>query len=149
MKIFMSILAFLVTLNAHANDQVAGSSYLLKNLKPLNISYFSNATNNRHHLRFQNEQGSHSLIFTGTEPGKALSSLLHAVSGWNSACTIEIDCAARAFCTGDCKNMYYEMANDSLDISSAAQKCTLRSYTCGSSQPTASLAPNSPSAGNR
>lgn len=127
------ILAFLLILpaaSAQANSGGGNNIYVLKNLKPINISQFNNANGTRHHLRFQNEQGSHSLIFSGLE-ASAKQPLLHAISGWNSYCTLEIECAAKAFCTGDCKNMYYELADDA--AGNAEKKCKLRSYTCGPS----------------
>jgi len=122
MKILFLSLAFFGMSIAEANSSNS-SVYVLKNLRPINISHFSSPQ--RLHLRFENEQGNHSLIFPES-PEKQSSNLLQAIAGWQSICTLEIECAAKAFCTGDCKNMYYEITNPLTE-----KKCNLRSFTCG------------------
>lgn len=111
----------------------SGTVYQLQGLKPVGVSSRLSANGlNRHHVKFENAQGVHALVYEGGEAAPL--GLLRAMSGWASSCALEVECAERAFCTGDCRSMFYEMAFDAQDPALATRKCKLRSVQCGPSQ---------------
>lgn len=119
--------------SAFANPHV----YELKNLRAATSSLYNTAQSQRHFLRFQNEQGTHTVIYDESAASPPLKEIAHLlVAMKHSTCTLELECKVKAFCTGaDCRNMYYEMTNAPQDLQFAPRdKCRLKSYSCGTGQ---------------
>jgi hypothetical protein len=44
-------------------------------------------------------------------------------------CSLQVDCRSKAFCTGKCNHMYYQVSNISI-AGSDSDRCNLVSFTC-------------------
>ena len=111
-------------------------SYSLDNLKPVSLAQY-NVTDRpglRQFFQFQNEEGMHFIVYEevkGIAGSRELDGIRVYMSQWDSACNLELVCKTKAFCTGDCRNMYYEMTNSPNDtVFPERNNCTLESFTC-------------------
>lgn len=121
MKLFF---LFILLLSPFAQAE----TYDLKNLKGVSVSHFSAPAGRRQYFRFQNELGLHTIVYeesSAVAALKELDSLERAM--WAGDCAISLECSAKAFCTGDCRNMYYETAN----ADPSKNKCKVKSFSCG------------------
>jgi|GEM_PF-5651544 len=110
--------------------------YELRNLKPAGITQYSTSSDSilRQYFEFKNEQGSHNIIYeelSGNPPLRTVTSLREISRDFESNCAIDIECSTKAFCTGDCKNMYYEVANAPGDTYAPERnKCRVQYFSC-------------------
>ena len=110
--------------------------YSLQGLKPLGISQYSvpSRSAQREYIHFQNEQGNHYVIYeeaAGAPPVQAIKHFREVMGRWDMVCSLDMDCKAPAFCTGTCKNLYYETSNTPEDLELLDRNhCTLISYRC-------------------
>ena len=100
-----TFLLLLLAASIPAND-APPVTYALKSLHPQTLALYQAVGGTRHHLRFQNDQGVHSLVFEGNEAPTVVS-MLQSTAGWNSVCSMELECGVKAYCTGDCRGIYY------------------------------------------
>jgi hypothetical protein len=127
--------------------------YELRDLKPAGITQFSagGETILRQYFEFKNEQGSHNIVYeeaTGAPPLRAVTSLREISRAWDSSCAIDIECSAKAFCTGDCRMMYYEVANTPGDtLAPDRNKCRIQYFSCEKGAGSAGHAAAPPAAG--
>jgi len=111
-------------------------TYELRELKPAGITQYSSAGESvvRQYFEFKNEQGSHNIIYeeiAGAAPLRTVTSLREIARAWESSCAIDIECASKAFCTGDCRSMYYEVANAPGDAYAPDRnKCKIQYFSC-------------------
>lgn len=110
-------------------------TYELRDLKPSGITQFSPSSDIvRHLLEFRNEQGSHHIIYeelASAPPLRTVASLRELASSFGSSCSIDVECTSKAFCTGDCRNMYYETANAAGDTYAPDRnKCRVQYFSC-------------------
>lgn len=130
MKIFIFLLG-LAASTAFADTKV---TYSLTGLKPQGLSQYSavEVGGSRQYLRYQGDKAMHYLIYEevdGLPPRKDIANLRQASqSGAVVTCDLEIVCETKAFCTGDCKNMYYEFTNG--NPAPGRNHCTLQSFDC-------------------
>lgn len=137
----MLLILFLQTLTAWAADPAplpAKQIYSLSGLRPGGFSQYNltEAPGIRQYLRFQGSASMHYLIYEeqeGSAPRKDISNLRQAMnSGEQTSCDLELECDTKAFCTGDCRNFYYELRN----VPKAGRnQCVLRSFDCAPSLP--------------
>ncbi|MGZ6338688.1 MAG: hypothetical protein ACXWSL_22185, partial [Bdellovibrionota bacterium] len=136
-------LALLPVLAASAADIAAPPAanrqhvhYILTGLKPLGISQYTVATRSaqREYIHFQNSQGNQYLIYEespGAPPVAAMKHFREVMGRWEMECRIDMECKMPAFCTGNCKNIYYESSNTPEDLGMLDRNnCTLLSYRC-------------------
>ena len=87
----------------------------------------------RQYMKFENADGIHTIVYDEivTVPVlKTLNDLRQAMSSKDSLFSLEIECANQAFCTGGCKNMYYEFTNGSNESSlSGHNRCVVRNFS--------------------
>jgi hypothetical protein len=113
--------------------------YELRDLKPAGITQYSAGdTVVRQYLEFKNEQGSHSIIYeesSSAPPLRTVTGLRELARAWDSSCAIDLECSSKAFCTGDCRMMYYEVANTPGDsFAPDRNKCRVHYFSCEKSQ---------------
>ncbi len=105
--------------------------YDLKGLKPTSASVHNTAAYRKRHLRFKNDQGSHIFVFEETKyetPSELF--FFQTMNNWNSICSVELECSAKAFCTEDCRTMYYPVASTPPESPLPPSKCRVRNLTC-------------------
>lgn len=124
------IFALLMALCAAADG--LPSIYELQNLRPSGFSQYNEAGLNRIYIDFQNESGTHHLLYEEVPtalPLKDVETLRSIAIKSESSCEIVVQCNSKAFCTADCKNMYYEFTNAAV-VAADRNRCTLQSYSC-------------------
>lgn len=110
--------------------------YELHNLRPKSISQYDAADPGilRQYLHFENEQGNHTFIYDelgSVTPMREILNLRQIIGSWDSVCSVDLDCTAKAFCTGDCKNMYYELTNAPANpAASEKNRCQIHYLSC-------------------
>jgi hypothetical protein len=112
--------------------------YRIEQARGQGISERKTATGIRQFLKWQNHQGTHVFIVdeeTSQPALKDFASLRAAMAMSESGCTIEVSCAAKAFCTGSCRNMYYEFTNAPAaatagQAADARNRCVLSGFDC-------------------
>lgn len=110
--------------------------YELRDLAPAGITQYSAASDTvlRQYLEFRNGQGTHNIIYeevSGPGPLRNIAALREIARAWDSTCAIDIECSSKAFCTGECRNMYYETSNSPGDnISPDRNKCKVTYFSC-------------------
>ena len=126
---------------AEGQNKVATSTtsgpitYELRDLKPNGITQYTAAGEIiRQYYEFQNEQGTHHVIYeeVPTAPSlRTVAGLREAARIFESRCAIDIECSSKAFCINDCHNMYYEMANAPGDEKAPERnKCKVLFFSC-------------------
>lgn len=116
----------------------APTTYELRDLKPDGLMQPASAVSSgvRQYFQFQGEQGMHHVIYEEMPMAPALpiaSTLRQYSSAHNSRCSLDIECAGKAFCTGDCKQMFYEISNVAGDAASPDRAtCKITSFSCES-----------------
>lgn len=131
----MRILLFLAAclpLSAHA------LTYNLSGLRYDSSSQRQTAAGFRHYIKFQSAQANHVLIYdeeNAHPPSRDIAALRQVMIAADAECSLNLTCTAKAFCTGDCRNMYYELSNAGEVVINAAQpaavnRCMLTSFSC-------------------
>ncbi len=119
---------------AAANNQAI--IYELRDLTPVGITQYSSSSEAvlRQYLEFRNSQGTHNVIYeevSGAPPLRNIGALRELARAWNSNCGIDIECRSKAFCTGECRNMYYETSNAPGDsLTPDRNKCRVTYFSC-------------------
>ena len=109
-------------------------AYHLSDLQAVSMSTYPGGapTLLRHYLHFRNADGNHYLVYeeeAGAAGLKEVAALRQSMQGGGVSCALELDCRKKAFCTGKCANMYYQISN----VPSAtgdSDRCRLVSHTC-------------------
>ena len=134
MKVFFF---FLLLASASAEEPGSkGIHYVLKSVKPANLSQYKvvERPGFRQFLEFQNESGSHFLIYeevSALPPMREIAGLRQFLGQWDTECNLELDCKTKAFCTGDCHNMYYEFTNAPGDPQFPERNnCNIDAFSC-------------------
>lgn len=114
--------------------------YELLGLKPAGVSqYNAPLLAFRQYLHFWNDEGSHFFIYEESPnlpPLKDLVNLREAMGASGVTCEVTVSCTPKAFCTGDCRNMYYEFSNSPASATSpGSSSCQLKSFTCEREKP--------------
>lgn len=131
MKIILSLMIGI--LGAQAED------YRIEQARSLGLSERKTETGTRQFLKWQNSQGLHVFIVdeeANLPPIKELSGLRSAMAMGDSECRIEVTCPVKAFCTGTCRNMYYEFSNGPVATTTnstpgeAKNRCMLLAIDC-------------------
>lgn len=111
-----------------------GVKYNLRNLKPVGLSEQYQGTRNRELLQFTNEQGKQNILYeeaTSLPPLKEINRLAPFMASSVHTCSIDLDCKAKAFCTDNCRSLFYEVSNNPTDPALAEKSnCVLRAFTC-------------------
>lgn len=88
----------------------------------------------REYFLFVNEAGNHRFIYEespGAESLPGIAGLRNVMGNKELVCKIELVCKKAAFCTGGCKNMYYESSNTPLDPTLQGRNhCTISTFKC-------------------
>ena len=113
----------------------AALSYELRELHPAGFTQYSASGEViRQYFDFQNEQGTHHVIYeevASAAPNRALLGLRQAAAAYDSVCSLDLECTAKAFCTADCRHLYYETANAPGDaLSPDRNKCRVTFFAC-------------------
>jgi hypothetical protein len=128
--------AFLIAAASALAADATPVHYSLKGLRPHGISQYAvrARTAQREYIHFENEQGNHYLIYEeapGSPPTQAMKTFRAVMGSWDMVCSLELDCKQPAFCTGSCKNLYYETSNTPEDLGLLDRNhCSLSSYHC-------------------
>jgi hypothetical protein len=110
-------------------------TYELRDLKPAGFTQYTGTGDAvRQYFDFKNDQGTHHVIYeevAAAAPARTVQGLRQAAVAYDSECSMDIECASKAFCLQDCKQMYYETANAPGDaIAPDRNKCHLVYFTC-------------------
>ena len=122
--------------------------YEIRELTPAGITQYASASDSvlRQYLEFKNGQGTHNIIYeevTAAPPLRNVAALRELARAWNSTCAIDIECSSKAFCTGECRNMYYETSNAPGDnLSPDRAKCRVTYFSCEPKVPSSAPAPS-------
>jgi hypothetical protein len=68
----------------------------------------------REYFHFANELGSHRFIYEEAElkpPLQGIAGMRGVMGNSQMLCSVDLECKTKAFCTGRCQNMYYELSN--------------------------------------
>jgi len=111
--IILCLTAVLFLLRGNA---FASAKYSITGMHPEGISQYAVPQRNaqREYLSFQNELGSHRFIYeetAGTPSLGGINSIRQVMGSTGMECRVDLECKTPAFCTGTCRNMYYEMSN--------------------------------------
>lgn len=109
--------------------------YELRDLKPAGITQYASGMDTvRQYLQFQNAQGNHHVIYEevpSLPPARTVVGLRQMASAFDSLCSMDIECSSKAFCTGDCRSMYYETSNAPADpVNPDRSKCKILFFSC-------------------
>ncbi|HEY8279977.1 MAG TPA: hypothetical protein VIH99_10150, partial [Bdellovibrionota bacterium] len=109
--------------------------YELRDLRPAGIIQYAGVGDVvRQYFQFHDAQSSHSVIYeeAPTAPAaRGIMSLRQASTSYDSQCSLDIECSSKAFCTGDCKQMFYEVSNAPGDsLSPDRNKCKVLFFSC-------------------
>jgi hypothetical protein len=143
---FIKFLLFFVSLSvatfehlalAQDNQDANGERYVLKNLSPLGLNRYILSRNGetREYFRLRNAKGVHHLIYEenpAMAPVPELKQLRDKMTKSKAACDIELHCVTNAFCTGTCKNLYYEIKNTPPDPKNISRHnhCKVHALQC-------------------
>lgn len=131
MRILMR--AFIVLLLGWSHLAFA-QAYGLRNLRPEGLSQQLVTGARRQLLHFKNELGDHFLLYEENAAAGGvpeIAGLAHFLGNPSYVCSIDLDCRAKAFCTGDCRKLYYEIFNTAAPA--GRNSCTIKAFSC--SQP--------------
>jgi hypothetical protein len=123
------------SLSVHADaPSVAPTVYHLSDLRPVGTSTYPTPSPSvrRGYLRFHNKDGGHYLVVEESDevaPIKVIGDLRQAMSQAGVVCDLDLQCKRKAFCTGKCSNMYYQISNVGT-IPGETDRCQLQSFTC-------------------
>ncbi len=132
---FMVLFALLI-FGLSAASALAGTQYSITGMRPAGISMYGvpSRNANREYLHFQNEVGGHRFIYEeipGTPALASMASLRQVMGSAEMVCQIDLDCRTKAFCTGKCRNMYYEMSNTPDDPAMKDRNhCSVTAFKC-------------------
>jgi hypothetical protein len=111
-----------------------GVKYNLRNLKPVGLSEQYQGARNRELLQFTNEQGKQNILYeeaTTLPTLKEINRLAPFMASSVHTCSIDLECKTKAFCTDNCRSLFYEVTNNPTDPSLAEKSnCVLRAFTC-------------------
>ncbi|MGZ3737947.1 MAG: hypothetical protein ACXVB9_01150, partial [Bdellovibrionota bacterium] len=108
--------------------------YHLSDLRPVSVSTYPTGVSSvlRDYLHFRNKDGNHYLVVEedalGT-PLKEVAGLQRSMGNQGASCDLDISCGRKAFCTGKCANMYYQISN-AQSAKAQEERCRLISFTC-------------------
>lgn len=138
-------IALLAPLSGAAQTNVVATTppaaairYNLNNLRPVGMAQYEVKAVGalRQYMRFQNEQGSHFIIYEEVSvapPLREIAPLRQAMIDSDGVFSMEIECPTKAFCTGDCQHMYYETTNapptPGVNITNDRNRCAILSFT--------------------
>jgi hypothetical protein len=150
-KLFLLLLP-IAALADDAKAPVAAPSpvtYELRDLRPTGFTQHAAAGDVvRWYFDFQNDQGLHHVIYEevgNALPARAVQSLRQASLSYESRCSLDVECATKAFCVGDCKHMYYETANAPGEvIAPDRNKCRITYFACDKAPGVPAPAPRPP-----
>lgn len=134
---------------ASATAPGAPITYELRDLRPAGFTQHVGVGDAvRQYFDFQNDQGGHHVIYeevASAPPSRTVPALRQAAVSYESLCSMDLECTSKAFCTGDCKHMYYETANAPGDsLAPDRNKCRVLYFTCEKAgSPVPSRAPGS------
>jgi hypothetical protein len=106
-------------------------SYGLRNLRPVGFTQKASANDRQQLFHFQNELGDHYFLYeeNSSEGGvRELAGLVGFASNSGHLCSIDLDCQEKAFCSGDCKKLYYEFFNVPPPV--GRNSCKIRAFSC-------------------
>lgn len=113
---------------------VPAVKYNLRNLRPVGLSGQSYGERRRELLQFTNEQGKQSILYEelSSQPTvKEITRLAPFLASSRHTCSIDLECKAKAFCTDNCRSLYYELSNSPADPALADKSnCVLRAFSC-------------------
>ncbi len=121
---------------AQATDTSTSSvSYDLRQLKPIGLSQYASpgSASVRLYLKFQNEAGTHYFLYEENPEYPALkdvNALQQALASPDFSCEAEVSCPSKAFCTGDCRHMYYELSNVPPPAPFGENRCRILTFHC-------------------
>lgn len=141
MILLLSLLSMLSWANATATVTKTESApvmpetplmFFLSDLVPTSVSNYPTnlSTVRRHYFQFRNNDGSHYFVYeedSGFAPIREVTELKRAMENWNSSCSVDLDCKEKPFCTGRCRNMYYQLSNRAGE---GKDRCKIVSFTC-------------------
>lgn len=108
--------------------------YEIRELTPSGVTQYSNESAIRQYFEFRNGQGTHNIIYeevAANPPLRNITALRELAKAWDSTCAVDIECSSKAFCTGECRNMYYETSNAAGDaLSPDRNKCKVTYISC-------------------
>ena len=108
--------------------------YNLRNLRPVGLSGQNYGERRRELLQFTNEQGKQNLLYeelTSQPSVKEITRLAPFLASSRHTCSIDLECKAKAFCTDNCRSLYYELSNSPADPALADKSnCVLRAFSC-------------------
>jgi hypothetical protein len=139
--IFSTLLLSLFTMKARSDAPAAPPTgqaivYEIRELTPAGITQYSPGADSllRQYLEFRNSQGTHYVIYEeggGAPPLRNVAAIREMARAPDSTCAIDIECSSKAFCTGDCRNMYYETSNLPGDaLAPDRNKCKVTYFSC-------------------
>lgn len=119
---------------AAAQPAAATVKYNLRNLKPVGMSGQNNGDRRRELLQFTNEQGKQNILYEEATAHPTLKEIVRLAPFLASAthtCSVDLECKAKAFCTDNCRSLYYELSNNPSDPALADKSnCVLQAFTC-------------------
>lgn len=132
------ILCSLAVLALGQEPAHAANQYSIHGLRAEGISQYGVPQRNaqREFIRFKNDFGQHYFIYEESPrspPLSGVSNLRSVMGNPQMVCEVEVSCQKAAFCTGICRNMYYEMSNTPSDPTLANRnQCTVTAFKCKS-----------------
>lgn len=110
-------------------------TYELRDLRPTGFTQYTGVGEVvRQYFEFQNTEGTHHVVYEEVPsalPARTVAPLRQLANAFDSSCAMDIECSSKAFCTGECRHMYYEVANAPGDnLSPDRAKCKILYLTC-------------------
>jgi hypothetical protein len=115
---------------------LASVKYSITGMRPESVSQYSvqGREAQREYLHFQNELGNHRFIYeeaSASPPLSGINNLRQVMGNPEMVCQVDLNCKTPAFCSGNCRNMYYEMSNTPGDPSVQNRNhCTVTTFKC-------------------
>ncbi len=111
--------------------------YSLKDLRFMKVSKYAGLANGkREYFQLKNSLGTHYLIYEESPAHAPLAPLqvLRAKAPGAALCKVKLQCSTNAFCTGTCKNFYYELSNGPADPARREHsRCAIQELDCADS----------------
>lgn len=112
--------------------------YNLRNLKPVGLSEITEGGRSRELLQFKNEQGKQNLLYeevSNLAALKQINRLAPFMASTVHTCSIDLECREKAFCTDNCRSLFYELTNLPANTPATAansdkNNCEMRGFTC-------------------
>lgn len=119
---------------AKAAERVDVVTYHLSSLRSVSLATYPSGVSSitRKYLHFRNKDGNHYLVVeedANESPVKEVEELRKAIAVPGVTCDIDIGCQKKAFCTGKCMNMYYQLSNGASPVLDG-DRCRMLSFFC-------------------